>query len=260
MDYGKAKVILKKLSTLMDSFESLGEPISEIESEMLHKYVDKLSQLIPSEGEFEDSVEKHKEKPVKLKLDAQVSVEEKQEAQEPSPPEEAKPKTKITQKESSKQNVETEELCKDVKEEKVKVEEKLEPVKEAQPKKEVASEKVKKKRVLVANEEDDDSEGDTSDLWSPVEIKELSHKLSFSPIKNIFKAISINERILLQNELFGGDSKDFKETLDHLESFKNFEDAANYLKSGVAKEHKWEDSKKIKKANNFMKIVQRRFL
>ena len=49
MDYASAKIILKKLSTLIDSFESLDEPISEIESEELNEKRNDILPEIPQE-------------------------------------------------------------------------------------------------------------------------------------------------------------------------------------------------------------------
>lgn len=258
MDYVKAKVILKKLSTLIDSFESLGEPISEIESEILHKYIEKLGQLIPSESE---SSEPSKQPSLKEKATKSVigSTPEAKPIQGESSQEENISKSANSEHEKEVGRPKPIATVPEVPEEEIEIEIVDEDAKTASQKKEVPPIKVQKKKVLVSTE-DDDADGDTSDLWAPVEIKELSHKLSFSPIKNIFKSISINERILTLNELFDGDSKAFKETLDHLETFDNFEDAAEYLRKGVAADYQWEEGEKLKKANNFMKIVQRRFL
>jgi len=254
MNYKKAKTILRKLNSLLESFENLGEPLSDIECEMLLRYTEEFKKLVPQDHEEAEALAVVKEMVIE-KPKAKKKKEKK--AKEKAPP---KPKAvEIVE--------EVEEVIEENEEFDVPPVEEVEVVEEVQEiVEELVEEEVKvvpppkpksTKKKLVATEED---KTEDIDLWAKKEFKELSEKLSFSPIKNIFKAISINERIFTQNELFGGDHIAFRATLEQLETKANFDEAVAFLKNGVAKEHKWDSPKRIKKASQFMKIVQRRYL
>ena len=117
------------------------------------------------------------------------------------------------------------------------------------PKEEVVSEDQNKE---VVNE-------DLLKLFEVKEAEELGDKLSKLPIKNLSKAMSINERIFTINELFGGDHELFTHTIDHLNGLGNYDEAVDYLTKGVAAEHDWQDPQHLKKAEQFIHLVQRRF-
>lgn len=265
MDYKKARKQLKKIKTLLDSFESLGEPISEMEANLLKKYADQFKNIIPFGVEDEDSGPS-----VKI---AEAPV---------LPINKATPAPKVVEKKEAVKVVKTKavvadfpieeeedfvgplEVVEDNIEEEFDVIPEPEPVPElkikAKTKATVKKVQPKKKepKTLVATV--DEEELSNISLWEPVEITELSQKLSFSPIKNIFKSISINERIFTQNELFGGNHVLFRATLEKIELMSGFEEASEFLQTAVAKEHTWESPKKLKKASQFMSLVQRRFL
>lgn len=270
MDYKKARKQLKKIKTLLDSFESLGEPISEMEARLLRKYADEFKKIIPhaeqeeivsSQPAVESAIINLKgdiqEKTLpKVSADVSEEFDVAPEVEEIAPVEEVaeiieEPKVEEIVEEvaevAPEVSIKTNVIEPAVAEVKTTVAEKVEPAKKAD-----------KKRVLVA--EHDMEELESISLWEPVQITELSQKLSFSPIKNVFKAISINERIFTQNELFNGDHVLFKDTLDHIETLGSFEEASAYLKNGVASDNNWIDAKKIKKAKEFMRLVQRRFI
>ena len=263
MNYKKAKTILRKLNSMLESFENLGEPLSDIESEMLMRYSDEFIKLIPQqEDEEEDEAEMvapivvEKVKPIKKKAAKKPKV---------APAAKKAKAVKVVEEEEFVEEPIIEEIpelaVEEIAEEVIDASEEYDvapveetPVVVAKPAKKAAK---PKKKPLVANEEE---EHEDIDLWAKVEFKELSEKLSFSPIKNIFKSISINERIFTQNELFGGDHLAFRSVLEQLEQKNTFEEAVAFLKGGIAKEQKWDSAKKINKANQFMKLVQRRFV
>lgn len=262
MNYKKAKTILRKLNSLLESFENLGEPLSDIESEMLLRYTDEFRKLVPLEEDMEEpelvkAIKVEKVKPAKkskkkapvLKVVEEV-IEEEVDIEEPEVIEVVQEVEELV--ESNVEDAEEETVSEDEVFDVPPVVEKV--VKAAAP----AKKKPKaKKKSLVATEEEIVED---VDLWEKKEFTELSEKLSFSPIKNIFKSISINERIFTQNELFDGDHLVFRSTLEQLEEKATFEEAVSFLKNGVAKDQKWDSPKKIKKASQFMKLVQRRFL
>lgn len=253
MDYKRAKKQLKKIKTLLESFESLGEPMTEMEARLLRKYADEFKLIVPHfEEEVQPTVQPKVESAIiNLKGDIQEkelpvveNIEELVADEYDIPP--VKEIEKVVEVETI-----TAEPVIEAKKAAPKVIEKVtkkvaEPVKKAV------------KKTLVADH--DEAELGSISLWDPVVITELSQKLSFSPIKNVFKSISINERIFTQNELFNGDNLSFRATLEKIEEMNSFEDASAFLKNGVASENNWADPKKIKKAKEFMKLVQRRFI
>ena len=97
------------------------------------------------------------------------------------------------------------------------------------------------------------------ELFDIKEATELSEKLSQLPIKNLKAAIGINEKIFTINELFEGDNNSFEEVVDHIDSLTTFDDAKNYLISGVATSNNWADTSRKKKAQNLIKLIKRRF-
>ncbi len=250
MDYKKAKKQLKKIKTLLDSFESLGEPISEMEARLLRKYADEFKAIVPHH-EIED-IPATQPKVESAIINLKGDIQEKELPTEP-----------VIEEEYDvppvKEEVVVEEIVEELEEEvTVEPEIAIQPAKKVAAVQKTAAQKKTSKKVLVA--EHDEDELSKISLWEPEAITELSQKLSFSPIKNVFKAISINERIFTQNELFNGDNLSFRATLEQIETLSSFEEASDLLRKGVAAENNWEDPKKIKKAKEFMRLVQRRFI
>lgn len=96
-------------------------------------------------------------------------------------------------------------------------------------------------------------------LFQRADSKELSDKLSNLPIADLTKAFSINERIFTIQELFNGNQDLFNSTVSQVNAAANYEEATQILADGVAKELNWSDESKIRKAEGFVKKVQRRF-
>ncbi len=96
-------------------------------------------------------------------------------------------------------------------------------------------------------------------LFEQQEATDLSEKLSQSPIKDLTKAMGINEKILTIKELFDGDQKMFSDTMTALNGFNNFEQAKDFLSSEVATAYDWTSKSKKKKAKIFIKLVRRRY-
>jgi len=88
--------------------------------------------------------------------------------------------------------------------------------------------------------------------------KELSDRLSSTPIRDLTKAISINEKILTCNELFKKDKTRFNDALKTLNGFSSFSEARPYLAS-LANEFGWDKKNRKKKAQIFIKLVRRRY-
>lgn len=100
---------------------------------------------------------------------------------------------------------------------------------------------------------------DLEEIFNIAEATDLSERLSQSPIKNLTKAFSINEKLFTIKELFNGDSDTFNATLSDLNKMKSFEEATNFLAANIAEKFGWSKKSKKKKAKEFVKTVKRRY-
>ncbi len=96
-------------------------------------------------------------------------------------------------------------------------------------------------------------------LFKEESISDLSDKLASQPIKDLSKAMGINEKIFTIQELFNGDQDLFNRTINALNGYNSFIEATFYLKNGVATDQDWASDSKIKKAAGFIKLVRRRY-
>lgn len=97
-------------------------------------------------------------------------------------------------------------------------------------------------------------------LFAIQEGKEISDKLSTTPIKDIGKSMSINEKIFTIQELFGGNQGDFDKVVSKLNGLGSYKEAQEYLASDVVKQNSWLDEEKLKKAKTFLKLVHRKYV
>jgi hypothetical protein len=88
---------------------------------------------------------------------------------------------------------------------------------------------------------------------------DLSEKLAGSPIQDLTRAMAINERLLAQNELFGGNKAELDAALGHLNTLTQYEDAVAYLGGGAALKYKWAEEDRRPTARAFAKLVRRRY-
>ncbi len=97
------------------------------------------------------------------------------------------------------------------------------------------------------------------DLFTIKQGKDLSDRLSATPVNDILKAMGLNERIFTQNELFGGNNAKFTETIEQLNDFSTFAEAKAYLISTIAQDEKWAAPGRKEIAKNFIQLVNRRY-
>ena len=90
------------------------------------------------------------------------------------------------------------------------------------------------------------------------EIKiELSDKLTEAPIKDLKKAIGINDRFLFINELFRGDEAMYERSIKTIQNFSIFAEAEYWIRRELKVKIGWIDSDPIVK--QFDQLVRRRF-
>ena len=89
---------------------------------------------------------------------------------------------------------------------------------------------------------------------------ELSDKLHELPLKDINRAIGINDRLEYVSTLFGGQKPFFEQTIQELNNLKSFDEAEDILGRGVAVTYKWDHENQKEKATEFIKLIRRRYL
>ena len=89
--------------------------------------------------------------------------------------------------------------------------------------------------------------------------KEISDKLSNAPVADLTKAFGLNDRLLMQNELFLNNKSAFDEALKDLNNASSFETARAFL-TDIAVRNSWNlNADRQKLAKSFIKTVRRRF-
>lgn len=89
---------------------------------------------------------------------------------------------------------------------------------------------------------------------------DLSQKLSETPLKNLNKALGLNEKFLFINELFAGDVAKFQQSVKVLDEGKDFDLARTHIESELIEQYDWMNKQKKKIAKDFVKLVRRRYL
>ncbi len=98
------------------------------------------------------------------------------------------------------------------------------------------------------------------ELFSDVDIADLSDRFANMPIKDLSKSMGLNEKVFTVNELFAGNNQLFNDIIQHLNGLTTFAEAKEYLGRGVAEDQNWTSDYKIKKAAKFIQLVRRRYV
>jgi len=86
---------------------------------------------------------------------------------------------------------------------------------------------------------------------------ELSEKLNEGAVKDLRKAIGINDRFLYINELFRGDEVMYERSIKTINSFAIFPEAEYWIRRELKTKLGWDDNEPIVK--QFYQLVRRRF-
>lgn len=88
-------------------------------------------------------------------------------------------------------------------------------------------------------------------------VVEIGHKLTDSPIRDLRKAIGINDRYLFINDLFRGDEVMYERSLKTINSFRMFPEAEYWIERELKVKLGWEEHKST--TRHFYQLVRRRF-
>ena len=219
MDFNRIKLQLKKITRTVDMIEADGQ-ITKLEMDLLRDYIRKLYEYTNREVEQESQSSKSK-----------------------GPAESSTPQSPGRSENGSSKEIEPD------------------------------TDKGKNKEVATVSDSSKDLSADTEpsksrtesipqeilELFEEEEATELSEKLSKMAINDIEKSMSINEKIFTINELFDGNSQEFRACLSKLDQLNDYDRAVSYLSKDVAAKYEWADESKRKKALNFIQLVHRKF-
>ena len=85
----------------------------------------------------------------------------------------------------------------------------------------------------------------------------LADQFGQQPIIDLNKEIGINERYLMTENLFGGDSQECTNAIHKLNEFENLVLAQEYLKKELSQKFNW--SAKSNQVKRLFKLVERRY-
>lgn len=238
MNYKKIKKQINKINSFFESITADDE-ISKIEKDLLLSYIRKLYESV-------------------LDHDDNVVAKPRKEAK-PSKPAAAKKKTVAVTERKPFERTETAQPI--VEEVKIVAPPQEELVKEAV--KPIAQVVAKKTEQAPASVVVETSKVELTEKMASIFEKsggsELSDRLGNLPLKDLTKAMGINERMFTIKELFGGNQERFKTVMSDINKLSGYDEAKEYLINGIVTELEWDSEVNYKKADKFVKLVQRRF-
>jgi len=270
MNLKLAQKKLNKINRLIDTFEPGESAVSRLERDLLLNYVRDLYEALMDEPDSTTTDRATKERIYKQSVEVRQRIEpkrsevgkrlhfeepqvhepeiedviEKPAAAEPTSQEQISvtdilPQPKVQEPRSTKPKTEKKKAEVITSEQTTTIENNPEP------------------EVMVTFEEAPKQE--VEELFLIKKANEISEKLSQLPISDLNRAMGVNEKIFVKNELFAGDDNAFKQVIQKLNSMSSFEDAKSFLSSEVAYTYQWTDPEKKNKAKNFIQLVYRRY-
>ena len=243
MDTIKIDKKLKRINTVYESFKEDGK-ISPLEKDLLLGYIRELYDYV-SEIEVHTSGEIKKitnipvhEVPVTKPATEPIVVAPVQQTIKTSEPEQTQPAEAV----------------------KINIPEPMPAVKKEEPELQHIVPKVEiQEPIQTKTEEVASVPTDLKAIFTIVKARDISERLAMSPIADIAKAMSINDKMLILKELFGNDSTLFNESITKLNGFTSFEEAKSYLINNIAVKYHWAQEERAEKAEAFVKLVSRRY-
>lgn len=89
------------------------------------------------------------------------------------------------------------------------------------------------------------------------EVVEVKHLLNEAPVRDLKKAIGVNDRFVFINELFRGDENMYERSIKTINSFRIYPEAEYWIERELKVKLGWEDSRES--TQHFYQVVKRRF-
>jgi hypothetical protein len=102
-----------------------------------------------------------------------------------------------------------------------------------------------------------DSVSSINDKLKPGIAPELGNVLKGSPVKELRKAIGVNDRFVFINELFRGDEPMYERSIKTINNFRILPEAEYWMERELKIKLGWDDSREI--VQHFYQLVRRRF-
>lgn len=241
MDLKEARILLKKINSLFESIDYDGSKVSSIERELMKNYLKQMHDLFDeSTSEPPRSEAPPVSKPEPRSLSQEQPVEEQEPPQEKAPA----PKTETDSPSIKKR------LIQDYPPPRPR-REAPQPTQEEQPLRQEPPPPAERSSEPV-------SDIPVEKLFEVKQATDLSEKLSESPINDLNRALSINDRLLYMNELFGRDMETLNQSLHILNNYNSMQEARQFLVN-IAEQHDWTNEDRIDIAKSFIKLVRRRY-
>lgn len=279
MDFKEFKAQLKKLNNLVKNLEEIGS-VSALDQAMIKRKIEGLYEVVAAdyferpESKIEESKKEQKtipDVPSNVDFPSPSAKTEKPSSVEENTEQEEDDKDSVFYFEDSDESEEKEKEEKP-KDESSSINTDAEEHSVATPKNEEVNSEFQNETNGTAEKSDYQESQEThvatqstststelEELFDISRGNELSDRLSATPVNDILKAMGLNERIFTQNELFGGNHTEFKQTIEKLNSLQSFAEAKNYLKSTIAEKYDWADPERKEIATNFIHIIHRRY-
>ncbi|MFT3824922.1 MAG: hypothetical protein QM731_13450 [Chitinophagaceae bacterium] len=89
------------------------------------------------------------------------------------------------------------------------------------------------------------------------EVIEVGHRLTDAPVRDLRKAIGINDRFVFVNELFRGDDVMYERSIKTINGFRIFAEAEYWIERELKVKLGWDESRSS--TRHFYQLVKRRF-
>lgn len=89
------------------------------------------------------------------------------------------------------------------------------------------------------------------------EVKEVAHFLTDAPVRDLRRAIGINDRFVFINELFRGDEVMYERSIKTINGFRIFPEAEYWIERELKVKLGWDETKES--TRHFYQLVKRRF-
>lgn len=262
MDWQKANIAIKKINALHKSMEMGQGRVTSIERDLMLTYIRQLYELF-LEQEVEDvpGVKIEEAKELSERNAPQFEIVDDSKNSAPEPVEEPQPK-----RPAPPRIIEIPDSLKDL--EKKEAEQKNDPPvvdRPAPPKKPqvmMPPPPAAELQPELKQEQARPTSFNKPEFEVLFDFKsggELADKLSDQPVGDLTKALSINDRLLYMNQLFGKDMGELDESLKLLNRFENLREAKSLIHN-LAEQYEWTKEEKVDVARDFLKLVRRRYL
>ena len=89
------------------------------------------------------------------------------------------------------------------------------------------------------------------------DVVELAHALNGTPVRDLKKAIGVNDRYVFISELFRGDEVMYERSIKTINSFRILPEAEYWIQRELKLKHGWDENREV--TRHFYQLVKRRF-